>query len=86
MKDWEQIKKEIIKEIKLALAECGRQLSRYLRREKRRRAEALKRGYIEKYLPAIGEALKDILDLKDRQVSRVVNKLEVVLEKTRTKI
>jgi len=77
---------EIIKEIKLALAECGRQLSRYLRREKRRRAEALKRGYIEKYLPAIGEALKDILDLKDRQVSRVVNKLEVVLEKTRTKV
>ncbi len=77
---------EIIKEIKLALAECGRQMNRYLRRERRRKEEAKKRGYIEKYLPAIGEALQEILDLKDRQVSRVVNKLEVVLEKSRTKI
>jgi DNA topoisomerase VI subunit B len=77
---------EIIKEIKLALAECGRQLNKYLRRERRRKDEEKKRGYIEKYLPAIGEALQEILDLKDRQVSRVVNKLEVVLEKTRTKV
>ena len=77
---------EIIKEIKLALAECGRQMNRYLRRERRRKEEAKKRGYIEKYIPAIGEALKEILDLKDRQVTRVVNKLEHVLERTRTKV
>ena len=76
---------EIIKEIKLALAECGRRLGRHLRGVKRRREEALKRSYIEKYLPAIGEALKDILTLKDRQVKTVLTNLEHVLEHSRKK-
>ena len=76
---------EIIKEIKLALGECGRKLGRHLRGEKRKKDEALKRSYIDKYLPAIGEALRDILSLKDRQVTRVVNQLELILEKTRNK-
>ena len=74
---------EIIKEIKLALSECGRRLGRYLRGVKRLREEAMKRSYIEKYLPAIGEALKDILDLKDPQVEKCLGKLEFVLEHTR---
>lgn len=76
---------EIIKEIKLALSDCGRKLGRYLRGVKRARDEALKRSYIEKYLPAIGEALRDILVLKDPQVKKVLTKLEVVLEKSRSK-
>ncbi|MBN1764750.1 MAG: DNA topoisomerase VI subunit B [Sedimentisphaerales bacterium] len=76
---------EIIKEIKLALAECGRRLGRYLRGQKRKREEALKRSYIEKYLPAIGEALRDILTLKDRQVNTMLANLEHVLERSRTK-
>ena len=75
---------EIIKEIKLALADCGRRLGKYLRGQKRKQHEALKRSYIEKYLPPIGEALKDILSLKDKQVKTVVNRLEEVLEKTRS--
>jgi len=74
---------EIIKEVKLALSECGRGLGRFLRGQRRRREEALKRSYIEKYLPAIGEALKDILVLKDRQVTKVLNRLEHVLEHSR---
>ena len=77
---------EIIKEIKLALADVGRRLGRYLRGEKRKRQELLKRSYIEKYLPAIGEALRDILSLKEPEVKKVVEKLEYVLEATRTKI
>jgi len=76
---------EIIKEIKLALSENGRRLGRYLRGQKRRREEALKRSYIEKYLPAIGEALRDILTLKDRQVSACLKNLEHVLEHSRSK-
>ena len=75
---------EIIREIKLGLAECGRKLGRYLRGEKRKKVEALKRTYIEKYLPAIGEALRDILSLKENQVIRVVQKLEHVLEHSRS--
>ena len=43
-----------------------------------------KRGYIETYLPHIGEALKEILILKDSQVGEVVDKLKVILEKTRS--
>ncbi len=76
---------EIIKEIKLALSDAGRKLGRYLRGVKRAKEEALKRSYIEKYMPAIGEALKDILALKEPQVKKVLTNLEVVLEKSRTK-
>jgi len=74
---------EIIKEIKLAIADCGRRLGRYLRGVKRAREEALKRSYIDKYLPAIGEALKDILKLRETQVKKVVTDLEFILEKSR---
>ena len=76
---------EIIKEIKLSLSECGRKLGRYLRGVKRAREEALKRSYIEKYLPAIGEALRDILVLKEPQVKKVLTKLEMVLDESRKK-
>jgi len=74
---------EIIKEIKLAIQECGRKLGMYLRRQRRIHDEMKKRGYIETYLPPIGEALRDILTLKDKQVETVVNRLKVTLEKTR---
>jgi DNA topoisomerase-6 subunit B len=76
---------EIIKEIKLALSECGRALGRFLRGVKKQRDEALKRSYIEKYLPAIGEALRDILTLKEAQVQKVLTDLEYVLEQSRGK-
>ncbi|MFH1615270.1 MAG: DNA topoisomerase VI subunit B [Planctomycetota bacterium] len=74
---------EIIKEIKLAVQECGRKLGIYLRRQKRIHQEMIKRSYIETYLPHIGEALRDILTLKPAQVEKVVSNLKVVLEKTR---
>jgi DNA topoisomerase VI subunit B len=74
---------EIIKEIKLAVQECGRKLGMHVRRQRRIKDEMSKRGYIEIYLPHIGQALKDILALKDPQVEKVVSKLKIVLEKTR---
>ncbi len=52
---------EIIKEIKLALQECGRRLARYIRRGAKEREEAKKRSYIEQYIPHIGMALREIL-------------------------
>jgi DNA topoisomerase-6 subunit B len=75
---------EIIKEIKLAVQECGRKLGMHVRRQKRIHTEMLKRSYIETYLPYIGEALRDILDLKENQVHSVENKLKSILEKTRS--
>ncbi len=74
---------EIIKEIKLAIQECGRKLGMHVRRQKRIREEMVKRSYIETYLPHIGEALRDILSLREKQVEAVVDKLKNTLEKTR---
>ena len=75
---------EIIKEIKLAIQECGRKLGIHVRRQKRVKDELAKRGYIETYLPHIGQALKDILVLKEPQVNKVVDNLTHILEKTRS--
>ncbi|MBA7471488.1 DNA topoisomerase 6 subunit B [subsurface metagenome] len=74
---------EIIKEIKLAIQECGRKLAIFLRKQKRIQQEMIKRSYIETYLPHIGQALQDILSLKPRQVGAIVNNLKVILEKSR---
>lgn len=74
---------EIVKELRLALQECGRQLGTYVRKAVRMNQELKKRGYIEKYLPAIGEALRDILELKDKQVDKVCQDLKHVLEHSR---
>ena len=74
---------EIIKEIHLAVQDCGRKLGMYLRKKKRIQQELDKRRYIETYLPYIGEALEHILSLKQREVDTVVSRLKKVLEKTR---
>ncbi|MBW8002227.1 MAG: DNA topoisomerase VI subunit B [Planctomycetes bacterium] len=74
---------EIIKEIQLAVQECGRKLGIYLRKKKRIQQEMGKRKYIQTYLPYIGEALQEILSLKKKQVDTVLVKLEKILEKTR---
>jgi DNA topoisomerase-6 subunit B len=75
---------EIIKEIKLALQECGRQLGLFLGRKRREAESARKKAYIEKYIPHIGIALREILELTDRQESRVVHSLKDVLERSRS--
>ena len=74
---------EIIKEIQLAVQDCGRKLGMYLRRKKRIQQELAKRSYIETYLPYIGEALQDILILKQGQVNTVIARLKRALEKSR---
>ena len=74
---------EIIKEIKLAVQECGRKLGVYLKRQKRIKQELTKRSYIQVYLPHIGEALRDILTLDDKEVDDLVTKLKDVLERSR---
>ncbi|HOK95799.1 MAG TPA: DNA topoisomerase VI subunit B [Anaerohalosphaeraceae bacterium] len=75
---------EIIKEIKLAIQECGRKLGLHVRRQRRMKEELLKRSYIETYLPHIGQALKDILLLKEAQVEKLLNNLSTILERTRS--
>ncbi|MDP2750798.1 MAG: DNA topoisomerase VI subunit B [Nanoarchaeota archaeon] len=74
---------EIIKEMKLALQECGRLLGSYVNKKKRVQSEFKKRSYIEKYLPHIGGALKEILALNDTQERKVIESLKDVLETSR---
>ncbi len=74
---------EIIKELRLALMEVGRRLGLHIRRGKREAAEAKKRGYIDKFIPHIGIALKEILNLKEKETDRVVANLKTVLERSR---
>jgi len=74
---------EIIKDIKLAVQECGRKLGIYVKRQKKIKQEMIKQDYIKTYLPPIGEALRDILALKEKQVGVVVDRLKDTLEKSR---
>ncbi|HOD79879.1 MAG TPA: DNA topoisomerase VI subunit B [Phycisphaerae bacterium] len=74
---------EILKEIRLALQECGRRLGTHIRKNVRIRQELKKRSYIEKYIPAIGEALRDILELKDAEVTRTCHALKDILQRSR---
>lgn len=74
---------EILKEIRLGLQTCGRRLASHLRRNKRLKQEYDHRTRIEKYLPHIGIALQEILDLTDAERLRTVENLGEVLQRNR---
>ncbi len=74
---------EIIREVKLGLQQCGRQLAAHLRRQQVLKSEYAKRMHIEKYLPHIGLALQEILAFSDAEREQTVAQLEDVLNKTR---
>jgi DNA topoisomerase-6 subunit B len=74
---------EIVKEMRLGLQECGRQVGLFIRRRRRDADEAKKRAYIEKYIPQVAIGLQQILGLSDPQRDRVVVDLKDVLERSR---
>ena len=74
---------EIIKEIKLALQECGRKLASFVNKKKRIKDEGKKRSYIEKYIPHVAEALKELLELDEIQKKKMEDNLIEILEHTR---
>jgi len=77
---------EIIKEIKLALQDSARKLASYVNKKKRVGMELAKRGYIEKYMPHIAIALKEILKLNDKEEQKITELLKELLEKHRGKL
>jgi len=77
---------EIIKEIKLALQECGRKLASYVGKKRRIQFESKKRDYIEMFIPHVGEALKELINLKDDEEKKVEKLLGEILEKKRGKL
>ena len=74
---------EIVKEIKLALQEAGRQLHRHIRRRVRERDALKKQSYIQKYIPHIGDALRDMLDLAEGDREEIIATLTDTLERSR---
>ena len=74
---------EIIKEIKLGLQDAGRKLASFVNKKIRIGEEAKKRGYIEKYIPHVADALKEIIGLDEIQKKKVEDDLAEILEHTR---
>ncbi|MCP3684226.1 MAG: DNA topoisomerase VI subunit B [bacterium] len=77
---------EIMKEIRLALQECGRKLSMYINKKKRVSDELKKRSYIETYIPHISEALKELVGAKDFDKAKVDKLLKELLEQHRGEV
>ncbi len=77
---------EIIKEIKLALQDAGRKLGSYVNKKKRVGFELKKRGYIEKYIPHVGDSLKNIVGLAEEDRKKVEEMLKEILEQQRGKL
>jgi DNA topoisomerase-6 subunit B len=76
---------EIMKEIRLALQDCGRKLASHIRARRRAAEEEKKKSYIEKYIPHIGIALREILGRSAKTELELVTTLKTVLERSRTK-
>jgi DNA topoisomerase VI subunit B len=74
---------EIIKEIKLAIQECGRKLGSYINKKKRVGDELKKRGLIEKFIPHVSESLIELIGLSNTEKSIIESNLLQVLEKKR---
>lgn len=74
---------EIVKEIRLALQECGRKLGRFVSRRRKEAEAERKRSYIERYIPYIGEALQEILSINQTKRTRLEGKLKDLLERSR---
>jgi len=74
---------EILKELKLGLQACGRQLGRFIRKRRRLADEDRKRSHIQTFIPIIGEALQEILALSDTERDKTVASLTDVLHRSR---
>ncbi len=67
---------EIRKEIKLALAECGRRLARLVRRRKRRKRHQDRRDTFDRYIGEVADAVCSILP--DTDNSRLLSNLRAI--------
>ena len=74
---------EIIKEIKLALQECGRKLGAYIYKKRKFQVESQKRDYIQTYIPHVSDALKELLGLKETDQKKIESALVEILKKHR---
>lgn len=69
---------EIVKEVKLALQDAGRQLARFVRQQRRARQRQMRRRLFERYIPEVAEALESLTG-KDKKI--IIKKLETAMKK-----
>lgn len=74
---------EIVKEIKLALQDIGRKLASYVNKKRRIGEESKKRSYIEKYIPHVADALRELLGLPEAKKKDIEENLAEILEHVR---
>jgi DNA topoisomerase-6 subunit B len=74
---------EILRELKLALQECGRRVALFLSARRRAIDAGKKRAYIEKYIPHVAGALREILGYGEAKERETVECLEHILERSR---
>ncbi len=77
---------DIIKEMKLAVQEAGRELQKYTKKKQKVKQELKKRSYIEKYIPHLAVGVAEILDLDGADHEVLERHLVGLLEKHRGKL
>ena len=75
---------EIIKEVRLALQECGRRVGEQIGRQRREAESARKKSYIQQYIGHIAEALQEITGDGERKKKQVEENLQGMLERSRS--
>jgi DNA topoisomerase VI B subunit len=69
---------EIMKEVKLALQDAGRELASYVRQLRKARESQLRRELFEKYIPELAESLEK---LTNEQKQKIIEALEKIIKK-----
>ena len=75
---------EIIKEIKLALQEAGRELGRFLRKKAKMRERILRRQLFERYVPEVVKSLEVLTKTKAEIIKKMLE--DIIREKIEPKV
>ncbi len=68
---------EIIKEIKLALQECGRQLGLYVRKKSRASQQMERMNMFERYIPEVADCIAELAEEKKEKILEGLKKMLV---------
>ena len=66
---------EILKEIKLALQECGRQLASYVRKKKKLKEQKERANIFERYIGIVSESIAELADEKVEEITEAFMKM-----------
>jgi hypothetical protein len=61
---------ELLREMKLAVQECGRKLASHIRARAHLERDAKRRGLFERYIPEVAQALSDILGIPKEKTEK----------------